>query len=646
MDTVPSLRTVRPTVPRALGQVVTRALAKVPADRFATAREFGDALETTSSAPALGADDRPTAAFHISRAAPRWRRWLGVAIAGIALAAAARAALTREGAVLERARVLVVPFQNRTGDATLDPLGDAAVDYIAGGLRATHDVEEVVDARSQGEPGEARRLNAAGARAIGRSTGASKIVLGAYDRAPGDSLQFQAQVLDTRTGGVLRLIGPVSAPAGARLAALQGLRTRVMAGVATLLDWDFSEETSRPTTYEALQEFDAGVEAGWCHDRKPGCEARTLEHYYRAAAMDSDFTMPLTRGVAFEYYWRNCARVDSVDARLRPRLGLLPPVDAAELRIATSICHGDLAGALDAATGAAENAPKNALLPSLKAMLLLFANRPQEVISILERVDMTRALDPPRDIAVLLGAYHRLGMYEPALRKIAQLRQIKANTNADMRETYLAEEAASLAALGRDAEVLGKVDEMIRQFQGSTVTNLMTQTGRELAAHGRTAAAQQVFARAITWVKGQQTEQPTSPNNRGELAALLNSAGRWDEALVLDRALAAQDSGDIDARAATGDLAARRGDRVEADRIDRWLAAHQQTGPAGATSEYWVLYQRARIAGLLGEKERAMTLLRDAAEKGFTGWRVAHLDPDLAPLRRDPAFQEWIQPKD
>src|SRR3954469_16022104 len=44
IDPVPPLRTVRDTIPTPVEQSVTRALAKVPADRFATAGEFAEAL--------------------------------------------------------------------------------------------------------------------------------------------------------------------------------------------------------------------------------------------------------------------------------------------------------------------------------------------------------------------------------------------------------------------------------------------------------------------------------------------------------------------------------------------------------------------------------------------------------------------------
>ncbi len=52
VDPVPSLRTVRPTVSTALEAVIARALAKVPADRYASVSEFRAALAQTLHAPA------------------------------------------------------------------------------------------------------------------------------------------------------------------------------------------------------------------------------------------------------------------------------------------------------------------------------------------------------------------------------------------------------------------------------------------------------------------------------------------------------------------------------------------------------------------------------------------------------------------
>jgi serine/threonine-protein kinase len=75
LDAVPSLRVVRQTVPEELEDAITKALAKVPADRFATAREFADLLKhRAATAPA------------VPRGGPRGRRTLRFAAAVLTLA--------------------------------------------------------------------------------------------------------------------------------------------------------------------------------------------------------------------------------------------------------------------------------------------------------------------------------------------------------------------------------------------------------------------------------------------------------------------------------------------------------------------------------------------------------------------------------
>ncbi len=54
VDPVPSLRVVRDAVPPALEDVVTQALAKLPADRFATAAQFKEALEQALASKRVG----------------------------------------------------------------------------------------------------------------------------------------------------------------------------------------------------------------------------------------------------------------------------------------------------------------------------------------------------------------------------------------------------------------------------------------------------------------------------------------------------------------------------------------------------------------------------------------------------------------
>jgi hypothetical protein len=66
---------VRKTVPSGVEAAVLQALAKLPADRFATAREFGQALRGEGTAPTSA---RPTTASSAARSQAGWRVATGV----------------------------------------------------------------------------------------------------------------------------------------------------------------------------------------------------------------------------------------------------------------------------------------------------------------------------------------------------------------------------------------------------------------------------------------------------------------------------------------------------------------------------------------------------------------------------------------
>jgi serine/threonine-protein kinase len=82
----------RPTVPRPLNDAVLRALAKLPADRYDSAREFGEALKSGAT-PGGG---YPTAALPIARRS--WSRWIPWGVAAATTVVAAAQWLTRDPA--------------------------------------------------------------------------------------------------------------------------------------------------------------------------------------------------------------------------------------------------------------------------------------------------------------------------------------------------------------------------------------------------------------------------------------------------------------------------------------------------------------------------------------------------------------------
>ena len=88
-------------------------------------------------------------------------------------------------------------------------------------------------------------------------------------------------------------------------------------------------------------------------------------------------------------------------------------------------------------------------------------------------------------------------------------------------------------------------------------------------------------------------------------------------------------------------MAARQGDREEASRISRLL---DEGVPSLNLFPSESAYERAQIAAALGERERAMRLLRESGDL-LTFPNLLHTDPNLEPLWDYPAFQELLRPK-
>jgi eukaryotic-like serine/threonine-protein kinase len=185
MDAVPRLTAARPTVPVTVERAVQTALAKVPADRFATPSEFAEALQVSSEAV------DHIASIGRGRPIRGLTRHAGAAVAiGIIVVVAAVILTRRHGTKGSAAGspVVVMPFENRTARSDLEPLGTMIAEWVTQGLTELPFLT-VLDTR--GAQSAARTLGAAAApAAVGRETGARVVVAGSYILER-DSLQYQ-----------------------------------------------------------------------------------------------------------------------------------------------------------------------------------------------------------------------------------------------------------------------------------------------------------------------------------------------------------------------------------------------------------------------------------------------------------------------
>src|SRR5262249_13667767 len=120
IDPVPPVTTARATVPPAIARAITRALAKAPADRFATATEFAAARE-------LGAHsgEQPLASRR------RWWIWSAAALVVVAAGLIAlRGRFNLPETSSARTRVAVMYFDNQSPDSADRYLADGLTEEI------------------------------------------------------------------------------------------------------------------------------------------------------------------------------------------------------------------------------------------------------------------------------------------------------------------------------------------------------------------------------------------------------------------------------------------------------------------------------------------------------------------------------------
>ena len=610
------LRVIRSAVPPGVEEAVTRALEKTRADRFRSAAEFVEAL---SRRPPAGRTNG-------------WRR--RVAIAGaLALAAiGAWIAHARQAASLDPKRVVVADFENRTGDSRFDPVGKMARDWLTRGMLATGLVEVGDPAvMASGVDNTAARTP----RALAELTGAGTVVTGAFYRS-GDSLRFEAAIIDARVGRVLRALPPVAGPTTDPVRALEPLRQGTMGGLAALFDPRLSAWVNRETTppsYDAYVEFVAGQEAYWADN---GPEA--LRRFERVRALDSSFVTARTFEVYALWAMNQCARADSLGRPLEAREASLAPLDRGRLLRALLNCRGDRDGALASARQQLADDPKSDYMAHTVAMFANYADRPREALAVMQGRDAGRgwfAAHSAMYVWDLAEAHHLLGDYGVELREAERARRRAPRSLATAWFQLRA-----LAALGRVDEVralLPELESLTPDFRDAG--DVLLETSRELRAHGHRAAAREVATRAGEWYRRRAAAGADSVGALQGLREALYLAESWGDAQRLSERLRARDTAAVAEWGWLGVVAARRGDTATAIHADSVIAHRAwpfaQGGPA---------VSRADLAALLGRREEAVALLARALAEGALVSAV-HTDPDLESLRGYPPFEALLKPK-
>jgi DNA-binding SARP family transcriptional activator/TolB-like protein len=629
-------RRPRASEPRVPPLVVSSAPAPSDARVEVSAPDEANRSATTSTAhPVAPTPVRPLR----GRRLVRWALALGAA--AIVAALTGRTLTTRSHSpVAQRTRVLVNAFENRTDDPRFESLGRMAEDWLTQGLLRTQLVD-VVDARAAFVQGHAGNGESIDPLITARRTGASLLVSGNFYRT-GDTILFQAQLVDVPTGRTVRAVGPIFATQRAPLGALDELRSRVMSALASVVNVqapEIFEDRGDVPRFEAYQAYIDASDA-YVH----GDNRRAEELFLSAAHLDSGFTAAAVAAAGVAANSGHCSLVDSIapalDAASRP----LDRIERLSTQIELAHCHGRHEEALRLTLERAELEPHTSSFRLSAAAAALWADRPVQALNLLRQIDPRSDLSWSGDSTHFAywsdytEALHLLGRHDEELAITDHI-----PPGAPLIRAWL--RGRALAALSRPAEVLALIDTAVtlpvetandiglapytngRPQYSATPAWVAVYVARELAVHGNAAGARQVAARALGWYRARSADERSTFEERLVAAMSLDMMGANAEAESDLRTLLHEDTVNVDYKGLIGSLAAERGDTALADSIDGWLA--RQTGDQVSWS---ASYYRTRNDALLGRRSDAVARLRDAIDQG--AWPMyLHEDPALTGLR-------------
>jgi len=481
-EPVPSLRVVRQTVPKAVEAAILRAMAKLPADRFASIQQFLGALDMQDDAGSLAVLPPPRRRFAWS---PRRRLMTALGIPVLAaivwwLGAGRATRGAPDGAHVVRA-IAVLPFQDLTSNPDSSYLGIGMTDGLTADLAqigALKVVSRSSGAVAQGMAGSLARL--------GADLRVDAVVTGSIRRS-GDSVSVNVRFLHAHDSTVL-----FARDYQRRLGELPNLQREITSALTTSIDANLegAEQRRLDTRREVDQRaYDAYLRGRFHLERGELEQARAL--FEQASRIASEWAPP---NVGLANYYTSLpffTDVPPIDVLPKARAALVRALELDETLAEAHAANAYIRAYYEWDWRAAEQEFRRALelQPSYAdayfsySRFLASRGRLDEAIT---QLDRAVELDP---LSASLQANRALldyfaGRYDDAARR---LREILKTDSTDVTVKW---------GLGLVAEQQGKPDEAIailEPISGQSL-NRRSSLGHAYAIAGKTGEGRRVLS--------------------------------------------------------------------------------------------------------------------------------------------------------
>jgi len=671
-DTAPSVRRARSSVPPEIEAAIARALARVPADRFATAAEFREALgvrttpvpspttpslAASPSTPVRGADSavvtgaspaagEPPASPHHRFHVPAWLAFvLGLLVtASMGMLIWQRSHRGGENGEAGAKRLAVLPFEN-LGSSGDEYFADGMTDEVRGKLASVSGLQVIAN-RSVAE----YKRSTKSYQQIGQELGVQFLLIGKvrWEKQAGaqSRVRVSPELIDVSSSST-----KWQQPFDAALTDVFQVQGEIAGKVARALDVALGERERerievRPT--QNLAAYDAFLRGEEASDRMsttdPPALSRAASAYEQAVALDSTFALA----------W---ARLSQARSNIYGN-GIPTPVGAEQARRAA-----------ERALALAPQRPEGRLaLGDYSTQVLGDYPKALEQYTLGQRADPTNA----ELLTSAALAEQAVGRWEAALEHLQRAQSIDPRSPSTARRL-----AVTLLWLRRYPEGLAASDRAL----ALAPTNLSILEGKALnyLARGDLVGAREVLHSApreidptalvafvatywdLFWVLDDDQQQLLL---RLTPSAFSDDRFNWAHCLAqtyalrgnVTRAQAYADSAraaaestlqtapqDPQRRMLMGLALAYMGHKAEAVREGERAGAMLPMTKDAYTGPY-LQHQLARIYVRVGQPEKALDILEQLLKIPYNlSPRLLQIDPEWKPLRDNPRFQQLVQ---